>query len=123
MILWAPRWAPRVWRLASRAAVAILTTAVVTGLWSRVAWALCPNCLAQRQTLTPALKLVGLFLLLPFAVAAVVAWVVRRALYLRSAAAAAAPPDAPPSSVAAAPSTASGWVPPSPSRGGGAQGG
>ena len=108
-------WAPRVLRLVSRAAVAILTTAVVVGLWSRLAWALCPNCLAQRQTLTPALKLVGLFLLLPFAVAAVVAWVVRRAVYLRSA----PPSDAPPPSVAL-PSPAS-CVPPS--GGGGAQGG
>jgi hypothetical protein len=116
MKLRGPRWAPRVWRLISRAALAIVAAAVVTGLWSRVAWALCPNCLAQRQTLTPALKLVGLFLLLPFAVAAVVAWVVRRALYLRSA----APSEVPPS-VAAPPSPASVWIPPSGS--GGAQGG
>jgi hypothetical protein len=65
------------------------------------AWALCPNCLAQRQTLTPTLELLGLFLLVPFAVAAVAGWAVRRALYGRSVAAAppsVAAPSVPPSS-------------------------
>jgi hypothetical protein len=62
-------------------------------------WALCPNCLAQRQTLTPTLELLGLFLLVPFAVAAIGIWAVRRALYGRAAAAAPSdPPSAPASS-------------------------
>jgi len=42
------------------------------------AWALCPNCLAQQSTLSPTLKLIGLFLLIPFALAAGVFWIVRR---------------------------------------------
>jgi len=58
-------------------------------------WALCPNCLAQRQTLTPTLELVGLFLLVPFAVTAIAIWAVRRALYGRAPSPA---PSAPPSS-------------------------
>jgi hypothetical protein len=80
-----------------RSARAALATAGVgvSALGSRAAWALCPNCLAQRPTLTPTLELVGLFLLLPFAVTAVVVWTVRRALQVRSAPASA--PAAPPS--------------------------
>lgn len=62
----------------ARAAIAI---AVVSS--SRAAWALCPNCLAQRSALTPTLELLGLFLLVPFAVAAIAMWVVRRVLYGR----------------------------------------
>jgi hypothetical protein len=31
-------------------------------------WALCPNCLGQSPTLSPALRIVGLFLLVPPAI-------------------------------------------------------
>jgi len=76
----------------------ILAGLVVASLAAR-AWALCPNCLAQRSVLTPTLELLGLFLLVPFAVAAIVIGVVRRALY-RGPTSFAAPslPSAPPSS-------------------------
>ncbi|HVY38372.1 MAG TPA: hypothetical protein VHM31_10560 [Polyangia bacterium] len=37
-------------------------------LAARPAWALCPNCLGQTSTLGPALRLVGLFLLVPPAI-------------------------------------------------------
>jgi len=53
--------------------------------WSRAAFALCPNCLAQRSLLTPTLELLGLFLLVPFAVTAIAIGVVRRVLYGRAA--------------------------------------
>ena len=43
------------------------------------ALALCPNCLGQQQHLSATLKLVGLFLLVPFAVAAVIVRLIRRA--------------------------------------------
>ena len=33
------------------------------------AWALCPNCLGQSQSLGPKLRLLGAFLLLPFLIA------------------------------------------------------
>jgi hypothetical protein len=42
------------------------------------AWALCPNCLGQNQTLTPTLKIVGVFLLIPPAVFFFVVRVIRR---------------------------------------------
>jgi hypothetical protein len=64
-----------------RRAAAVLVASVVAlgfGLAPRAAWALCPNCLSQQATLTPTLKLLALFLLLPFALAAAVIWVVRR---------------------------------------------
>jgi hypothetical protein len=38
--------------------------------------ALCPNCLGQNEFLTPTMKLVGLFLLVP----PIVAWLVVRAI-------------------------------------------
>ena len=75
---------------------------------SRGAWALCPNCLAQRQTLTPTLELVGLFLLLPFAVTAVVVWMVRRSLYVRSTPPSATRPAPAPPSPASAPASSGG---------------
>jgi hypothetical protein len=43
-----------------------------------VALALCPNCIGQSPTLTPTLRLVGLFLLIPPAVFFAVARVIRR---------------------------------------------
>jgi hypothetical protein len=42
------------------------------------AWALCPNCLGQSSRLGEALRLVGLFLLVPPAVFFAVAIAVRR---------------------------------------------
>ena len=62
-----------------RAAAAALALATALAAWPRAALALCPNCLGQADTLTPTLKLVGLFLLVPFAVAAVLIRIVRRA--------------------------------------------
>lgn len=43
------------------------------------AWALCPNCLGQRASVSPTLELIGLFLLLPFVIAYAVLRVIRRA--------------------------------------------
>jgi hypothetical protein len=48
--------------------------------WPAAALALCPNCLGQQDTLTPTLKLIGLFLLVPFAVAAALIRIVRRTM-------------------------------------------
>lgn len=53
-------------------AVALLASA------SSNAWALCPNCLGQNQTLTPTLKIVGVFLLIPPAVFFFVVRLIRR---------------------------------------------
>jgi len=89
----------------ARAAIAIAMAVLCPAIPAR---ALCPNCLAQRQTLTPTLELLGLFLLVPFAVAAIAIWAVRRALYGASGVARA--PAAPPSVAApsAPPSSAGG---------------
>jgi hypothetical protein len=62
----------------ARSLVGLLALATLAAAWPRAAWALCPNCLGQQSALTPTLKLVGLFLLVPFAVATVVYRVVRR---------------------------------------------
>jgi len=43
------------------------------------AFALCPNCLGQTGTLTPTLRLLGAFLLIPFVLAYVAARLIRRA--------------------------------------------
>jgi hypothetical protein len=51
-------------------------TAVVAA--ARPAWALCPNCLGQNAGLTPTMRIVGVFLLVPPAVFFIVARVVRR---------------------------------------------
>jgi hypothetical protein len=42
------------------------------------AWALCPNCLGQNATLSPTMRIVGVFMLVPIAVFFIVARVVRR---------------------------------------------
>ena len=42
------------------------------------AWALCPNCLGQSATLSPTMRIVGVFLLVPPAIFFLVARVVRR---------------------------------------------
>ena len=80
-----------------------IQAAIVAGsalVLSRAAWALCPNCLGQNHLLTPALRLVGVFLLVPFAVAATVFLIARRMFYGRAPAPAAPPPTAPASWVA-----------------------
>jgi hypothetical protein len=74
--------------------------------------ALCPNCLAQHSALTPTLKLIALFLLVPFGLAAGFLLLVRRLAYGR---AWSAEPPSPPA--AASPSAAPA------SRAGGVQGG
>ncbi|HVZ74660.1 MAG TPA: hypothetical protein VHJ20_19895 [Polyangia bacterium] len=55
--------------------VAIVAAALASA--SAKAWALCPNCLGQHDALTPTLKLVGVFLLLPPAVFFAVARMIR----------------------------------------------
>jgi hypothetical protein len=61
-----------------RVGVAVGTLAAAVFLRADDAAALCPNCLGQASTFTPTLKLVGLFLLVPFAVVAVIVRTVRR---------------------------------------------
>lgn len=78
--------------LARVVAQTILAGLVIASLAAR-AWALCPNCLAQRKVLTPTLELLGLFLLVPFAVAAIAIGVVRRAVYGRAPSLPSAPPS------------------------------
>jgi hypothetical protein len=56
-------------------AVAAAAAAVLA---SPSALALCPNCLGQNATLTPTLRIVGVFLLIPPAVFFLVAHVIRR---------------------------------------------
>ena len=63
---------------AAAVAAVLLPSLLLAPPLTPTAWALCPNCLAQQSTLTPTLKLIALFLLLPFALAAAVFWVVRR---------------------------------------------
>ncbi len=89
------------------ARAAVVSVAAAIGLASP-AWALCPNCLAQRQTLTPTLELLGLFLLVPFAVAAIAIWAVRRALYGRTLSARAGAPVGAPSVAPSAPPSSAG---------------
>jgi hypothetical protein len=43
------------------------------------AFALCPNCLGQTRALTPTLRLLGAFMLIPFLVVYVAARLIRRA--------------------------------------------
>jgi hypothetical protein len=59
-------------------AAAALGAAAFTLLSSAPTWALCPNCLGQRATLTPALRIVGVFLLVPPAVFFFVVRAIRR---------------------------------------------
>jgi hypothetical protein len=47
-------------------------------LAARPAWALCPNCLGQSSTLGAALRLVGVFLLVPPAIFFAVAIAIRK---------------------------------------------
>jgi hypothetical protein len=52
--------------------------AAVLALCTRPAWALCPNCLGQSSTLGGALRLVGVFLLVPPAIFFAVAIAIRK---------------------------------------------
>jgi hypothetical protein len=56
-----------------------ISLALAVFLRSSTALSLCPNCLGQAPTLTPTLKLLGIFLLVPFVVTYVAARVIRRA--------------------------------------------
>jgi hypothetical protein len=64
----------------SRAARAAVAASVGLAVVAHVgpAWALCPNCLGQNATLSPTMRIVGVFMLVPIAVFFVVARVVRR---------------------------------------------
>ncbi|HLK91026.1 MAG TPA: hypothetical protein VKZ18_14095 [Polyangia bacterium] len=55
-----------------------LFAAALATVATRSAWALCPNCLGQSSRLGAALRLVGVFLLVPPAVFFTVAIVLRR---------------------------------------------
>jgi hypothetical protein len=55
----------------------ILSAVALSGA-AAPAWALCPNCLGQNATLTPTMRIVGVFLLVPPAVFFLVARIVRR---------------------------------------------
>jgi hypothetical protein len=58
--------------------LALAAAASLVSLAPVPAWALCPSCLGQSPSLSPTLRLVGLFLLVPPAVFATVAVIVRR---------------------------------------------
>jgi hypothetical protein len=60
-----------------RLSTALALLASVTAV-TRPAWALCPNCLGQNATLSPTMRIVGVFLLVPLAVFFVVARIVKR---------------------------------------------
>ncbi len=65
-------------RAKTRLALAVLVVAPALLAVARPAWALCPNCLGQHAALTPTMRIVGVFLLVPAAVFFVVARLVRR---------------------------------------------
>ncbi|HEY2731124.1 MAG TPA: hypothetical protein VGK52_14375 [Polyangia bacterium] len=65
-------------RATARLPLALLVLAPVLLAAARPAWALCPNCLGQQATLTPTMRIVGVFLLVPPAVFFFVARLVRR---------------------------------------------
>jgi hypothetical protein len=61
--------------------IAVRATAIVVlvlMLAASPAWALCPNCLGQADSLSATLRLVGLFLLVPPALFFAVAFAIRR---------------------------------------------
>jgi hypothetical protein len=60
------------------AAVVGVAAAVVIDLVSAPARALCPNCLGQNDSLSPTMRIVGVFLLVPIAIFFVVARMIRR---------------------------------------------
>jgi hypothetical protein len=61
-----------------RAAATSVALAAAFAATPASAWALCPNCLGQNATLSPTMRIVGVFLLVPIAVFFVVARIVRR---------------------------------------------
>jgi len=65
--------------MTARARAAAAAASAAVACWPSAGFALCPNCLGQRDTLSPTLQLVGLFLLVPFAVAVVLLRIIRRA--------------------------------------------
>ena len=69
------RWSSRV---ARRAAVAPVVALGLVLASSGRAHGLCPNCLGQARTLTARQELLGLFMLVPFAVAWLAARLIRR---------------------------------------------
>jgi hypothetical protein len=60
------------------AAIVAVTTAVLVLLPGNRALALCPNCLGQSSRVATTLGLVGVFLLVPFAVFFAVAIAIRK---------------------------------------------
>ena len=61
-----------------RRAVTTLAVAAAATATASPAWALCPNCLGQNATLSPTMRIVGVFLLVPPAIFFLVARIVRR---------------------------------------------
>jgi hypothetical protein len=59
-------------------AASVATFAATALVGAPPAWALCPNCLGQNDSLTPTLRLVGVFLLVPPAIFFAVARIIRR---------------------------------------------
>ena len=73
-----PGDATRTGRLRGHAAGGLFLVAAILLGASRTARALCPNCLGQNATLSPTMRIVGVFLLIPPAVFFIVARIVRR---------------------------------------------
>lgn len=48
--------------------ISVVIAVVGALLVATPSWALCPNCLGQSPTLSPALRIVGVFLLVPPAI-------------------------------------------------------
>ena len=83
-------------RMVSKArGLSILALLSVGALHVTPAFALCPNCLGQSPVVSPTLKLVGIFLLVPAAVFFAAALVIRR-LAAQSARASGPPSATPP---------------------------
>ncbi len=64
--------------MTARRILAAAAVAAVALLIATPSWALCPNCLGQSPTLSPALRIVGVFLLVPPAIFFAVAVAIRR---------------------------------------------
>jgi hypothetical protein len=62
-------------------AARVIVAALVMSIFATspsFAWALCPNCLGQADSLSATLRMVGLFLLVPPALFFAVAFAIRR---------------------------------------------
>jgi hypothetical protein len=55
-----------------------IALALIASVFSHPAWALCPNCLGQSPNVSTTLAIVGVFLLVPFAVFFAVAVAVKK---------------------------------------------